>query len=52
MNLVHELPHELPNVRKLGNIRKMSNVGGDAAQCPVFLPEIKRLQSMSKNTQN
>ena len=33
-NLVQVLPHELPNdlrLTKLGNIRKMSNVGGDAA---------------------
>ena len=29
------------DLRKLGNIRKMSNLGGDAAQCPVFLLEIK-----------
>ena len=33
-NLVHELPYELPNdlrIRRLGNIKKMSNLGGDAA---------------------
>ena len=34
----------LRNLRKLGNIKKMSNVGGDAGQCPVSLPEIKRRQ--------
>ena len=28
----------------LGNIRKMSNLGGDEAKCPVFLPEIKLWQ--------
>ena len=41
-NLVHELPKELPNnlrLRILGNIRKMSNVGVDAAQPPVAPPE-------------
>ena len=48
-NLVHELPYELPNnsrlrndLRKLGNIRKMSNLGVDTAQYPVPLPQIKR----------
>ena len=44
-NLVHGLPHELPNnlrLMKLGNIRKMSNVGVDAAYFQVFLREIKR----------
>ena len=30
------------DLRKFGNIRKMSHVGGDAAQRPAFLPEIKR----------
>ena len=37
-NLVHEFPYELPNdlrlrndPRKLGNIRKMSNLGVDTA---------------------
>ena len=33
-NLVHELPHELSSdlrLRKLENVRKMSNVGVDAA---------------------
>ena len=43
-NLLHELPHELPNdfkcphkkkkktwdLRKLGNLRKISNLGGNA----------------------
>ena len=38
--LVHELPNDL-RLRKLGNIRKMSNVGGDAAQRPVPIPEIR-----------
>ena len=44
-NLVHELvpePLKTQDLRKLGNIRKMSNLGGSAAQCPVFLPETKR----------
>ena len=43
-NLVHELPHELrtQDLRKLENIRKISNVGGDAPQCSLLLPEIKR----------
>ena len=48
-NLVDELPHDLSDdlrLRIFGNqeIRKMSNVGGDAAQCTVFLQEIKRLE--------
>ena len=30
------------DLRKLGNIRKMSNVGVEAAQCPVFFPVMKR----------
>ena len=29
------------DLRKLGDIRNMSNLGEDAAQCPDFLPEIK-----------
>ena len=41
-NLVHELPHDLEDLRKLEIIRKMSNVGVDAAKFPVSLPEIKR----------
>ena len=28
------------DLRKLGNIRKISKLGGDRAQCPVFFPEI------------
>ena len=54
-NLVHELPKELPNnlrLRILGNIRKMSNVGVDAAQPPVTPPETKCRQQPPKNTQN
>ena len=34
VNLVYELPHELPNdliLRKLGNIIKLSNLGGHIA---------------------
>ena len=34
--------HKTQDLRKLGNIRKMLNVGGGAAYWPVFLPEIKR----------
>ena len=30
----------------------MSNLGGDIAWCPVFLPEIKLWQKQLKNTQN
>ena len=40
------------DLRKLGNIRKMSNLSADAAQCPVFLSEIKLGQQLSKNPQN
>ena len=28
------------DLRKLGNIRKISKLGGDRAKCPVFFPEI------------
>ena len=31
-------------IRKIGNIRKMLNMDGDAAHCLVFLPEIKLWQ--------
>ena len=33
-----------PGLKKLGNIRKMSNLGGDTALSPVFLTEIKLWQ--------
>ena len=39
------------NFRKLGTIRKFSNLGGDITQCPVSAPEIKLWQQQSKNTQ-
>ena len=59
-SLVYELPHELLNdlrlqtkdLRKLGNIRKISNQGGDIAWCPVSLPETKLSQQQLKNMQN
>ena len=54
--LPHDLPHgifaagggfvptqekkNIYDLRKLGYFRKISNVGADAAQCPVFLVEI------------
>ena len=38
-NLVYELPNDL-RPRILGNIRKISNLGGGKAQCPVSLQEI------------
>ena len=48
-NLVYELPRELPNdlrlgFRKLGNIRKISNLDGDIVWCPVSLKKIKLWQ--------
>ena len=39
-NLVYELDHKLPNNLRLwifGNIRKVSNLDGDIALCPVSL---------------
>ena len=39
------------DLRKLGNIQKMSNVGGDIAQCSVLFAEIKVEPQQSKNTQ-
>ena len=38
--MVHESPNDL-RLRKLGNIRKMSNAGGDAAQRPALPSEIR-----------
>ena len=39
-NLVYEIPHMLPSnltdLRRLGNIKKISNLGGDIAQCLVL----------------
>ena len=32
---------KISDPRKLGNIRKMLDVGADAAWCPAFLPGIK-----------
>ena len=56
-NSVYELPHEVPNnktqdLRKLGNIRKISNLGGHIAQCLVSLQEIRLWQQQLKYTQN
>ena len=51
--LEYKLPDELPNdlkYRVLVNIRKISNLDGYRAQCPVFLPGIKLCQERSKNT--
>ena len=39
------------DLRKLGNIWKISNLCGDIAQCPVSLPEIKLQRYQSKSTQ-
>ena len=39
------------DLRKLGNIGKISNLVGDIAQCPVSLPEMKLWQLQSKNMQ-
>ena len=53
--LIYQSPHKLPNDTKLmilGNIEKISNLGGDIVQYPVFLSEIKLQQQQSKNTQN
>ena len=53
-NLLYELPHELPNdlrLRKLGNIRKISNLGGHIAQYLVSLQELRICEQQLKNTQ-
>ena len=39
------------DLMKKGNNRKISNCGGDIAQCPLFLPEIKLQQQQSKKMQ-
>ena len=39
------------DLRKYGNISKISNAGEDIAQRPVSLPEIKLWQQQSKNSQ-
>ena len=43
---IYELPHEFPNdliktydLKKLGNIRKVSTIHRKIAQCPAFLPK-------------
>ena len=57
-NHLYELPHELSNylrlkdLGKLGNIRKIPNLGRDIAQCPVSLPEIKFSNSSQKTRTN
>ena len=52
-NYVYELRHEYSNdLRKLGNIRKIPNLGGDIAQCLVPLPEIKFGNSSQKACTN
>ena len=51
--MVYELPRELlkdlrqGNLRKLGNFRKISNLGGDIAYCPVY-----QKSNFSDNCQN
>ena len=42
LNMILIMLMEFAYVRHSEHCRKMSNVGGDAAQCPVFLSEIKR----------
>ena len=39
------------NLRKLGNIRKISSLGGHTASCLVCLQEIRLCQQQLKNTQ-
>ena len=51
-NLVYKLSHELLNdLRKLGNIRKISNLGGYRAQCLVSLQELRLCKKQLKNTE-
>ena len=56
-NLVHQLLYELANdLRKLGNIKKISNLGVHIAQCLVSLQELRLclqqfLAHFAKNTQ-
>ena len=40
------------DLRKLGNIKKPSNIGGDIAYCPVLVAEIKFEPQQSKIMQN
>ena len=52
-NYVYQLPHEYSNdLRKLGNIKKIPNLGGEIAQCLVPLPEIKFGNSSQKACTN
>ena len=42
---IYELPHELPNdLRKLGNIKKISKLNRIIAWYPVLLPKLKFCQ--------
>ena len=41
----------IQDLRKLGNIRKISNLGGHIAQCLVSLQELRFCQQQLKNTQ-
>ena len=55
-NLVNKLSHELPinlrqDLRKSGNIRRISNLGWGIAQCPVSFPGVELGQQQSKSTQ-
>ena len=54
INLVYELPHELPNdlrLRILANIMKFLNLAEVKSQYSVSLPIIQRWQQQSKNMQ-
>ena len=39
------------DLRKLGHVKKISNLGGDIAQCLVFLRELRLFEQQLKNTQ-
>ena len=56
--LLHELPNELPmcphthtKKKKLGNIRKISNLGGHIIYCLVAIRKLRLCQQQLKNTQ-
>ena len=47
---IYELPHDLTDLRKLGNIRKESKLHGMIAQCPVPPPKMKALLLLAENS--
>ena len=51
IRVASRVAERLKTFRKLGNIGKVLNFGGDIDECPVSLPEIKLWQQQSNDTQ-